>query len=823
MKRPGGGLGKSQPKRTKREADEVSSLESQLGEAAGAPADSQDVAKRFDDLPISEYTKEGLREAGFTRLTAVQRAALLPALCGRDLLGAAKTGSGKTLAFLIPVLEVLYRRRWSSMDGLGALIISPTRELALQIFDELRKVGKQHQFSAGLLIGGKQVKAEQQHVNGMNMLVCTPGRLLQHMDETPGFDCSQLQVLVLDEADRILDMGFAQTVNAIIDNLPEERQTLLFSATQTKSVKDLVRLSLQDPQYIAVHAEASAPTPLKLQQAFLVCSLEEKVDMLWSFLKTHLKSKVIVFMSTCKQVRFFHEAFKRLRPGVPLRCLHGKMKQMKRMAVFYDFCEAKTGMALFATDIAARGLDFPTVDWVLQMDCPEDVPAYIHRAGRTARFVSGGHGLLMLLPSEQAGMVEALKAANVPVKSTRLNPASLQSATSAMQALLSKHPELKELGEKACAAYLRSVFLQPNKAVFDVTLLPVAEFGLSMGLSSVPQLRFMRQAARQKQAGSKSRTTLSMHGQTRPEEAPDIAHAMVTDSPQDPAMPEGEAATNGDAGDKDQHSLHDLAAARAAMADGVDGPACQSASDAEDEELFRVHKSGFGAAETVAEPDEQSTHGPAAASASDAQRKRKKRMRIKLKDAAANRKVFDEEGSALDPFEMLAREEAMGKAAADLPETEAAARFAQAAVALKRKDADDRAAVQALKRQKKAARKAKAQGQDEDGPGIQLGSGLGLEEGSCDDETDRPSRHRPSSDDEDHADPAEAEAARQAAARRLKLAAKERKLRSDPAHAGMKAARIPSGLSGNGGLDVGTLTLADQEAIALRILGAQAR
>lgn len=250
--------------------------------------------------------------------------------------GAAKTGSGKTLAFLIPLVEKLYRLRWSNMDGLGALVISPTRELALQIFDELRKargsqhasvpealvlnvafvppqVGKNHSFSAGLLIGGKDVQAEADRIHGMNVLVSTPGRLLQHMDQTPNFDCGGLQVLVLDEADRILDMGFATTLNAIVGNLPRKRQTMLFSATQNKSVKDLARLSLKDPEFLSVHAESTTATPVKLQQVYATCELPEKMDVLWSFVKTHLKCKVIVFLSTCKQARMLHAA----RPGCP--------------------------------------------------------------------------------------------------------------------------------------------------------------------------------------------------------------------------------------------------------------------------------------------------------------------------------------------------------------------------------------------------------------------------------------------------------------------------------------------------------------------------
>ena len=166
----------------------------------------------------------------------IQRASIMHIMAGRDVLGAAKTGSGKTLAFVIPAIEKLYRMRWCSADGLGVLIISPTRELAIQIFEVLRKVGVKHELSAGLIIGGKDVASEQERICRMSILVCTPGRLLQHMDETPGFDASNLQMLILDEADRILDLGFSATINCIVENLPATRQTVLFSATLSKWV-----------------------------------------------------------------------------------------------------------------------------------------------------------------------------------------------------------------------------------------------------------------------------------------------------------------------------------------------------------------------------------------------------------------------------------------------------------------------------------------------------------------------------------------------------------------------------------------------------------
>lgn len=200
------------------------------------------------------------------------------------------------------MIEMLYRQKWGPMDGLGALVISPTRELAVQIFEVLRKIGREHSFSAGLIIGGKDWKIERELITKMNILVCTPGRLLQHMDQSAGFDCDNLQLLVLDEADRILDMGFKKTVNAIVENLPRHRQTMLFSATQTKSVKDLARLSLKDPEYVAVHEKSEYSTPKNLSQYYMVVPLDKKLDVMFNFIKTHLTAKGIIFLSSCKQV-----------------------------------------------------------------------------------------------------------------------------------------------------------------------------------------------------------------------------------------------------------------------------------------------------------------------------------------------------------------------------------------------------------------------------------------------------------------------------------------------------------------------------------------
>uniref|UniRef100_A0A8C5A4B2 ATP-dependent RNA helicase n=1 Tax=Gadus morhua TaxID=8049 RepID=A0A8C5A4B2_GADMO len=450
-------------------------------------------AIKFSDFPISKKTLRGLLAGQYRQPTEIQRQTIGFALQGKDVLGAAKTGSGKTLAFLIPVLESLYRHQWTAMDGLGALIISPTRELAYQTFEVLRKIGKNHEFSAGLIIGGKDLKTESERIHRTNIVICTPGRLLQHMDETATFHVSDLHVLVLDEADRILDMGFADTLNAIIENLPKTRQTLLFSATQTKSVKDLARLSLKDPEYVWVHEKAMFSTPATLEQSFVVCELHQKVNMLFSFIRSHLQKKVIVFFACCKEVQYLFRAFCRLRPGMPILALHGKQQQMKRMEVYKDFVGKKSAV-LFATDIAARGLDFPSVNWVLQFDCPEDADTYIHRVGRTARYKEGGEALLVLLPSEEEGMITQLQDKKVPINKIQVNPEKLQNVQLKLEAFLAQEMDQKERAQRCFVSYLRSVYLMKNKNVFDVFQLKMHEFALSLGLAVAPRVRFLNKA-----------------------------------------------------------------------------------------------------------------------------------------------------------------------------------------------------------------------------------------------------------------------------------------------------------------------------------------
>ncbi|KAJ6639002.1 putative ATP-dependent RNA helicase DDX10 [Pseudolycoriella hygida] len=475
---------REQPKKSVKEDDEIKELKSKY--------DSIDVKNItfFKDLPLSQKTMVGLKKSRYFKATEIQRESIGCALQGRDVLGAAATGSGKTLAFLIPVMENLFLKKWSRADGVGCIIITPTRELAYQIFEVLKKVGCEHDFSAGLIIGGRNLKFERSRMDQCNIIICTPGRLLQHMDQNPLFNCSSMQILVLDEADRCLDMGFEETMNAIIENLPPERQTLLFSATQTKSVKDLARLSLSDPVYVAPIEQAAHSTPDALQQNYVVVELEEKVTMLWSFIKNHLKQKIIVFLSSCKQVKYMYEILCKLRPGTSIIALYGTLHQDRRMAIYNEFCR-KSKVVLLATDVASRGLDFPIVNWVIQLDCPEDATAYIHRAGRTARHKAKGESLLVLLPSEEAAMVEELKSRKIPINKIAIDPKKMFTPRAKMEAFLAANQELKESAQRAFLAYIKSVFLMKNKKIFNVDKLDTDAYARSLGLVVVPRIRFL--------------------------------------------------------------------------------------------------------------------------------------------------------------------------------------------------------------------------------------------------------------------------------------------------------------------------------------------
>ncbi|KAH9411378.1 DEAD/DEAH box helicase [Ordospora pajunii] len=350
----------------------------------------------FSSLTIDNSIKKGLREHGFVGMTEIQQKIIPVGLEGSDVIGSSQTGSGKTLAFVVPMLHRLKELRWNTQDGLGCLVVTPTRELALQIFDVLSKVGKHAGFSMGLIMGGMEVESEPEKVCGVNILVCTPGRLIQHLQENTHMSTGNVQILVLDEADKMIEMGFRESLVSILGHLPRKKQVMLFSATPKASVARI--LELDDPKIVCVYREEGFPS--RLQQYFYMMRIKDKVNNLYAFLKKNADIKAVVFFSTCKEVKFHHLLFGRLKVRSKIFCLSGGMTQKQRIEVFTRFVNEKNGY-LFCTDLGSRGLDFPNVDAVLQYDCPCNIETYVHRVGRTARNNNEGKSYLYLVHGEE--------------------------------------------------------------------------------------------------------------------------------------------------------------------------------------------------------------------------------------------------------------------------------------------------------------------------------------------------------------------------------------------------------------------------------------
>nr|BAA91709.1 unnamed protein product [Homo sapiens] len=434
---------------------------------------------------VNENTLKAIKEMGFTNMTEIQHKSIRPLLEGRDLLAAAKTGSGKTLAFLIPAVELIVKLRFMTRNGTGVLILSPTRELAMQTFGVLKELMTHHVHTYGLIMGGSNRSAEAQKLgNGINIIVATPGRLLDHMQNTPGFMYKNLQCLVIDEADRILDVGFEEELKQIIKLLPTRRQTMLFSATQTRKVEDLARISLKkEPLYVGVDDDKANATVDGLEQGYVVCPSEKRFLLLFTFLKKNRKKKLMVFFSSCMSVKYHYELLNYI--DLPVLAIHGKQKQNKRTTTFFQFCNADSG-TLLCTDVAARGLDIPEVDWIVQYDPPDDPKEYIHRVGRTARGLNGrGHALLILRP-EELGFLRYLKQSKVPLSEFDFSWSKISDIQSQLEKLIEKNYFLHKSAQEAYKSYIRAYDSHSLKQIFNVNNLNLPQVALSFGFKVPP-------------------------------------------------------------------------------------------------------------------------------------------------------------------------------------------------------------------------------------------------------------------------------------------------------------------------------------------------
>jgi ATP-dependent RNA helicase DDX18/HAS1 len=470
------------------DADEATpEKEAPKGERIQVQVDGILSDKTFDSLTLSKQTMAGISELGYTRMTEVQARTIPPLLAGRDVLGAARTGSGKTLAFLIPSVELLYHAKFMPRNGTGVMVLSPTRELALQIYNVAQQLMKKHSQTHGLIIGGANRRAEAEKlVKGVNLLVATPGRLLDHMQNTKGFAFGSLKVFCMDEADRMLDIGFEEEMRTIVRMIPKDRQTMLFSATQTTKVEDLARLSLKSPTYIGVDDARAVSTATGVEQGYCVVPSEKRFLLLFTFLKKNLKKKVMVFFSSCNSVKYHAELLNYI--DIPVSDIHGKQKQQRRTTTFFEFCKADRGI-LLCTDVAARGLDIPAVDWIIQFDPPDDPKEYIHRVGRTARGTEGkGRALLFLIP-EELGFLKYLKAAKVPLNEYEFPQKKIANVQSQLEKLVEKNYYLHQSARDAYRSYILAYNSHTLKDVYNVHELNLMSVALSFGFHRPPKVQ----------------------------------------------------------------------------------------------------------------------------------------------------------------------------------------------------------------------------------------------------------------------------------------------------------------------------------------------
>jgi ATP-dependent RNA helicase RhlE len=377
-------------------ADEVP-VTSPGGELAAAEAATIDVT--FADLGLTAPMLKALADAGYQRPTPIQAQAVPLALKGRDIIGLAMTGTGKTAAFVIPIIE----RLLGGPKRTRALILTPTRELCVQVEESFRKYGKHSGLSVIPVYGGvgydPQVKALR---GGVDVVVATPGRLLDHL-EKQNVVLDEIEVLVLDEADRMLDMGFAPQINRIVAQLHAYRQTLLFSATMPPEVEALARKYLRKPVVVQVGRRSGAATTV--QHFVYPCPKDKKTSLLVELLKKESLDSVLVFTRTKHGADRVVKALE--KAGINAGAMHADKTQGQRTKALEDFKKGKLRV-LVATDIAQRGLDISGISHVINFDVPQQAEDYVHRIGRTGRAAATGDAYTFMCADEIA-MVKSIE------------------------------------------------------------------------------------------------------------------------------------------------------------------------------------------------------------------------------------------------------------------------------------------------------------------------------------------------------------------------------------------------------------------------------
>ncbi|KAM0319749.1 hypothetical protein ACHAO8_000791 [Botrytis cinerea] len=476
---------------------------------------------------LAEWVLDAISSMGFEKMTPVQ-ASTIPLFMGnKDVVVEAVTGSGKTLSFLIPVVEKLLRLEEPlKKHHVGAIIVSPTRELATQIHSVLTSLLKFHEPSAEalqpleegekrkpsstlrvipqLLLGGTTTPAQDLSrflKNSPNLLISTPGRLLELLS-SPHVHCPQssFEVLVLDEADRLLDLGFKDDLQKILGRLPKQRRTGLFSASVSEAVGEIVRVGLRNPVKIAVKVKGAGGgdkmTPASLQMSYLLSPPTHKFPALLSLLSQlePTPQKSIIYLSTCAAVDYFQPLLEAVLPKqFGLVSLHGKHPPNVRQRNFSKYVAAVSPTILLTTDVAARGLDIPQVDLVVQIDPPSDPKVFLHRCGRAGRAGRKGLSVIFLQPGREEDYIPFLEIRKTPI--TPLKRPEISTTDEAAKILISKMRKevlsdraLYDKGQRAFVSWVQAYSKHQASSIFRVADLDWTDLGNAWALVRLPKM-----------------------------------------------------------------------------------------------------------------------------------------------------------------------------------------------------------------------------------------------------------------------------------------------------------------------------------------------
>jgi ATP-dependent RNA helicase RhlE len=370
----------------------------------------------FTELQLCESVQKNVRAAGYTQPTPIQEQAIPVVMAGRDIFGCAQTGTGKTAAFGLPILHRL-ESEGPFRGGPRVLILAPTRELAVQIDESFRAYGKGLKVRSVVLLGGVSIRPQIEQIRrGVDIVIATPGRLLDVIEHR-ALNLSHIHTFVLDEADRMLDMGFLPSIRQVVKLIPTQRQTLFFSATLPREIRDLANSLLSDPVHVAVAAE-NATTEMVDQRLYFV-ERDRKRALLAHLLEGDLEGSVLVFTRTKRGADRVTKDL--MKVGLKVASIHGDKSQMARQKALQDFKSGRTRV-LVATDIAARGIDIAQLPYVVNFDVPEAAETYVHRIGRTGRAGHSGVAVTLATPEDRNSLRDIEKLIRMRIPAVRDHP-----------------------------------------------------------------------------------------------------------------------------------------------------------------------------------------------------------------------------------------------------------------------------------------------------------------------------------------------------------------------------------------------------------------